>query len=619
MARNTTFIPATPPGEISKLVIATNEDDAAFKTLLTAQQTAINAAYEHGRERTTVMFLRPTEIPTGPSATFAVIHPSGAAEAQVVCIHALRAYHLGSLIPAGTDPGLVSKMFGFVGEIVVEDGTTILPRCLLQPADIAGLAENQPTRVPEDGALGEAFATYDNADDDHGGFDELMAANLPSVDTQLPKLLVIPTVLFPIFATAQSPRSALRKMEAIVAAMPDGDRALFDRTTQFLRASCVKKGGNGGNRDTSRMSTLWTAAPSPSATFRSWTRATMRSLYPEAFVGGGNPNLPNAAAAGPTALFGAGAAEAFATSLSTATTVAMETLGNKLKEARAEERQDTKDEKTNKSKWSELAQNRILRCHGHDALVMWDPQNVTDIWGHYQDAMREGTSPVVGIMETFASYFHRDPSVLEGERPQLSISTTTAKCIKEGRICPQPGVLMYENIDEGLMPLAFVRRESHEILEDTYQQEEYERSNHHTIEGERARSSRCTTKKAPDTYSDTVSLLRGYAVVTKGHFSEASAGFKAIDRVFRCLVNRQDTWKNAWNGEVGARFWWLFSKAVHAWMSPSEWGHGGVAPSMDVDPIISCLAGGNFGSQVDLPIKLIMACRRPVFRTLGGP
>jgi hypothetical protein len=181
----------------------------------------------------------------------------------------------------------------------------------------------------------------------------------------------------------------------------------------------------------------------------------------------------------------------------------------------------------------------------------------------------------------------------------------TARCIREGRLCPQPGVLMYENIDEGLMPLAFVRRETHEILEDSLQQVEYERSNHHTLEGERGRSGRTTIKKAPDTYSDTVALLRGYAEVIKGHFSESSAGFKATDRVFRCLVIRQDTWKGAWNGEVGARFWWLFSKSVHAWMSPSEWGHGGIAPPMDVDPIIACLSGGNFGTQVDLPVRLI--------------
>ena len=82
---------------------------------------------------------------------------------------------------------------------------------------------------------------------------------------------------------------------------------------------------------------------------------------------------------------------------------------------------------------------------------------------------------------------------------------------------------MYENIDEGLMPLAFVRRETHEILEDDLQQVEYERSNHHTLEGERGRSGRTTIRKAPDTYSDTVALLRGYAEVIKGHFSESTA------------------------------------------------------------------------------------------------
>jgi hypothetical protein len=141
--------------------------------------------------------------------------------------------------------------------------------------------------------------------------------------------------------------------------------------------------------------------------------------------------------------------------------------------------------KTSKSRWSELTRNRILRCHGHDALTEWKEQNVAEIWGMYQQAMKEGTNSTPCIVKTFATVFHRDPNVLDGERPYLSISTLTANCIKQGRLCPQPKLLSCDNIDEGLMPLAFVRREADEILEDTNQEEEYQRSNHRTLEGER--------------------------------------------------------------------------------------------------------------------------------------
>jgi hypothetical protein len=173
----------------------------------------------------------------------------------------------------------------------------------------------------------------------------------------------------------------------------------------------------------------------------------------------------------------------------------MEKLGDTLKEARADERRETEEAKANKSKWSELTQNRILRCHGHDATTEWNEQNVSEIWGLH-------------IVDTFATIFHKDPNVLEGARSHLSISTTTANCIKQGRLCPLPGLLRYENVDAGLMPLAFVPRESDEILEDTNQEEEYQRSNHRTLEGEQARSGRSKVKKAPDTFSDTVELLR---------------------------------------------------------------------------------------------------------------
>jgi hypothetical protein len=162
------------------------------------------------------------------------------------------------------------------------------------------------------------------------------------------------------------------------------------------------------------------------------------------------------------------------------------------------------------------------------------------------------------------------------------------------------------------MPLAFVRRESSEILEDAFQEEEYQRSTHRTIEGERSRSSRSKVKKAPDTYSDTISLLRGYAEVLRGHFTMASVGFRETNKVFQALIRRQDTWKDTWDGVIGARFWWLFSRSIHEWISPSEWGYGGVAPTMDVTPIINCITSGNFPSQVDMPIQLIKSRKTPV-------
>jgi hypothetical protein len=77
------------------------------------------------------------------------------------------------------------------------------------------------------------------------------------------------------------------------------------------------------------------------------------------------------------------------------------------------------------------------------------------------------------------------------------------------------------------MPLAFVRREADEILEDTNQEEEYQRSTHRTIEGERARSGRSKVKKAPDTFSDRVLFNNQITSITEsvvwiGSFSTSS-------------------------------------------------------------------------------------------------
>jgi hypothetical protein len=616
MARDTSFIPAPPPGEISKLTIGMHADDDAFKILWAHQQQSINDAYSEGEDAVKELFIRSMELPTGPCAILAVTQASGASEAQMMCFHALRTYQLGSLVPPGTDPGLVSKIVGFMGEIIVEDGITTLPQCMMQPLNVTALTLNQSTRVPEVAALTAAFATYDAAAGDMGTA-ELMSTTTTAVDEDLPRLLFIPTTLLPLFAMPQSPRAALIKLGALVNALPEDKRPMLDKTASFLRASCVKKGGNGNARDHSRMSTMWTVAPSSSRPFRKWQRDVMRSLYAEAFGGAG----PGGVHAGATALFGTDAAEAFGTSLGTAANSAMAQLGDKLKEARAEERREDTEEKTKKSKWSELAQNRILRCHGFTALTVWDERDVSEIWGLYQQAMREGTSAVTGIVETFSAVFHREPSVLDGERPNLAISTTTAKCIKEGRLCPQRGLLRYETVDEGLMPLAFAHRESSEVLEDTYQEEEYERSNHRTIEGERARSGRSKVKKAPDTYSDTIGLLRGYAEVLKAHFTVASSGFIETNRVFQALSRRQDTWRPSWDGTIGARFWWLFSRAVYDWMSPSEWGFGGAAPTMDVAPIIHCISSGNFPLQVDMPVQLIKLSNLPPpeLQYGGGP
>jgi hypothetical protein len=396
MARNTSFIPATPPGEISKLIIATHSDDDAFRVLLAAQQASINLAYTSGLEALSSMFLRPLEVPTGPHAILAVMQAYEADEAQVVCMHALRSYILGSLVPVGTDPTLESRVFGFAGEIIVEDGMTLLPQCFRQPDHVETLYVPRPVRVPEEGALTAAFAIHD-ASASASNTGALMDADTQAAEVQLPVLLVIPTLLYPMFAMSRSPRATLLTMEAIVTAMPQADRPLFKRTIRFLQASCVKTGGEGGDRGTSRMKSAWTLAPSSSLLFNKWQRDTMKTLYSEAFARPG---------AGPMPLFGAGAAEAFGASLGTATTAAMEKLGDKLKEARADERRETEEVKANKSKWSELTQNPILRCHGHDATAEWNEQNVSEIWGLYQQAMKQGTDPNNAIIGQSAEWVY---------------------------------------------------------------------------------------------------------------------------------------------------------------------------------------------------------------------
>jgi hypothetical protein len=122
---------------------------------------------------------------------------------------------------------------------------------------------------------------------------------------------------------------------------------------------------------------------------------------------------------------------------------------------------------------------------------------------------------------------------------------------------------------------------------------------------ELARSRRSKVKKAPDRFNDTIELLRGYAEVLREHFTVQSAGFLGTSQVFQCLCRRQDTWRHGWDATIGARFWWLFSRAIHEWMSPSEWGYGGVAPMMEVAPIIHFIFSGHFPAQVDIPIQLI--------------
>ena len=79
MARNTSFIPAPPPGEISKLTISMHADDDAFKVLWESQQQLINDAYEEVTIRE--LFITSMELPSGPCAVIAVIQASAASKA----------------------------------------------------------------------------------------------------------------------------------------------------------------------------------------------------------------------------------------------------------------------------------------------------------------------------------------------------------------------------------------------------------------------------------------------------------------------------------------------------------------------------------------------------------
>jgi hypothetical protein len=155
---------------------------------LTAQQAYMNLAYTSRLDALSTMFIRPLEVPKGPHTIFAVMQAYEADEAQVVCMHALRSYILGSLVPVGTDPSLESKVFGFAGEIIVEDGMTLLPQCFRQPDDIKTLYVPRPVRVPEEGALNSAFAIQDaSASANNTG--ALMDADTQAAEVQLPVLL----------------------------------------------------------------------------------------------------------------------------------------------------------------------------------------------------------------------------------------------------------------------------------------------------------------------------------------------------------------------------------------------------------------------------------------------
>jgi hypothetical protein len=288
MARNTAFIPATPPGEISKLIIATHADDEAFWVLLLQQQASINMAYLGATDSTiSEMFLRPIQAPTGPHAILIVMHAHEAAKAQVVCIHALRIYTMGSLAAVGTDPSVEGKAFGFTGEIFVEEGMTTLPQCLQQPERMADLVLLQQTVIPTEATLNAAFAIQD-ASPGGNEIEDLVNANGTATDYNLPKILLIPMILYPVLAISRSPRATLKAMADISRAMPEADRLMFRRNIQFFRASCAKTDNTGNNK--SRTSSAWIVAPSIYPLFSKWQRDTMRGLYFGLIAGPGVPN-----------------------------------------------------------------------------------------------------------------------------------------------------------------------------------------------------------------------------------------------------------------------------------------------------------------------------------------
>ena len=120
-------------------------------------------------------------------------------------------------------------------------------------------------------------------------------------------------------------------------------------------------------------------------------------------------------------------------------------------------------------------------------------------------------------------------------------------------------------------------------------------------------SGRKKSKKAPNSYLDTVALLSTYANALEVHFSKASPLYIGVQTIWNALVSEQDTWKPGDTfGELeGAHLFWQLTKIAHRFLSATAWNSNGTAPSVDVRLITDAIFSGSFPLVRDMSLELV--------------
>ena len=596
MVKSASFAPDPPPGKISEIVIASWDTDDQFKASLRRDQEEIRNYYTRGAEGVKELVASLITNPEGPFPFLAVTQPALGGSARVEVLHAAKPYRRSRLQPPGQDLDLIDRTYMFGGEMHLEDGAIIMPNCYVFPKAVDAAFVPSSVKVPTPTKLNEAFTTYLTAAARDGGtITELMASNLESTNEQLPKVLAIPSVLLPVFIHQPHPSEALQVMKLVIADLPEDHRSEFDNILCFLRAACVKTGGSSAaTKNLSRMITVWNSPAVPSPTFRSWQKKALKTLYEAAFSGVTSAPTSAVPAFGPTFFEGlekvinSGVTAAKAAFPPTTTTVSPES-------------------KEEKSKWSPLMKEQIIRAHGLPVETEWTSPEISDIWADYEDEMKGSISGEVAIQRAFTARIEDSPSIERGHQAQPIMTRHTAKDIKAGRLAPMQGLLSYDNCDIGLMPLAFVPRSVAEVVEEQYEDDEYQDVTFRTVDTEKARSNRMREKKAPNSFHKSQRWLQCYATAIKQHFTSSSPLYRATSDIFVAFELNYHLWEPEahFSETVAARFAWLFTKLCYTFLSAKSWNPDGTAPFIDPSHIINAINIGAFPMVIGMPRELI--------------
>ena len=281
----------------------------------------------------------------------------------------------------------------------------------------------------------------------------------------------------------------------------------------------------------------------------------------------------------------------------------------------------TPEEVKEKSHFSTLTQEQILRCHGLRAETEWSSPERATIWDDYDEELKTSSNKEAALQRAFNAYFASEASIDQGMMIAPVLSRNTAKDLKTGTLAPMHGLLTYDNCDTGLMPLGFVERTAEEIVHEQQEDDEYQGVTFRTIETEKARGSRNRDKKAPNQFLQSQQLLQTYATVVKGHFTDSSPLYRALVMIYQAFMYNRALWyaDTCFTEVIGARYWWMISRMCYDFISKTSWNSDGTAPTCDASFIINAIQSGSLPAISGMPTQLIKYRERyPVLQKQTG-